>query len=86
MVFERMPMLRAMLFSEYWMGSTDGIHVVAGGIAVRHSRCQPAGRCSPGPAVRIWLPIICTPSIKFAEALPTPVANANPRFGRKCRG
>src|ERR1035438_9681305 len=70
MVFERMAIFRAMLFSEYWIGRRDG--------SASSLAASPVTRSMPlaNPPVTglIWLPITRMPSIQLADAAPPPAA------------
>src|ERR1035438_7558559 len=72
MVFERMAIFRAMLFSEYWIGRRDG--------SASSLAASPVTRSMPlaNPPVTglIWLPITRMPSIKLADAAPPPALSA----------
>src|ERR1017187_6949846 len=72
MVFERMPIFRAMLFSEYWIGRRDGYPSSLAASPTATLMPIPNSFADASWSMRpIWLPTTCIPSIKFADALPT---------------
>src|ERR1035438_5867251 len=70
MVFERMAIFRARLFSEYWIGRRDGSPLTSSLAASPTARLMPPAANSPATTGLIWLPITCMPSIKLADAAP----------------
>src|ERR1039457_6194696 len=73
MVFERTPIFRAMLFSEYWIGLRDGNW---SSLAASPLTTQMPDGCwddeGTWPVTWIWLAIICTPSTRFADPAAPP--------------
>src|ERR1035438_5722740 len=65
MVLERMAILLATSFSEYWMGKRDGSP--SSEAPSPFAMLMPTGSAGyrPGPVIINWLPITCTPFSEF---------------------